>query len=157
MKKFLTFMIVALSSIYAFAAGNGDFFADAQKRAKDENRNVFLIFSGVEWCGPCKMYDEKILKSRDFKSFAKKKLIVIDIDSKRDKTKVVSVDGKELKVVDSAALDKTIKELNKKYPHGGVPFSVLLDNEGNVLETILGYSGTKPKAFVRDLKSKLRK
>ncbi len=159
MKKFLTLAIIALSSVCAFAGGAADFFADAQAKAKKENKNVFLIFSGVEWCGPCQMYDAKLLKSNAFKSFAKKKLVVVDVDTKRDGNRVVSVDGKELKVdsKDKEAFMAAVKNLNEQYPHRGVPYSLLLDEEGKVLETVKGFDRTlKPKDFVKDLKSKLK-
>lgn len=156
MKKFFTSIIIAIFAITSFATTEtSDFFKDAQAKAKKENKMIMLVFSGVQWCPPCQMYDKYILKSSQFKSFAKSKLILIDIDMKRNREITVSVDGKEIKPEKKESFDKTISELNQKYPHRGVPYSVIIDDKGAIVFEQMGFPRKKPNQFVQNIKKKI--
>jgi thiol-disulfide isomerase/thioredoxin len=80
MKKiYFTICILALS----FPCLALDFFqgsySDALKKAKDENKQIFLYFT-AKWCGPCKYMDSYIFIDEALSSYAKENYISIKID-----------------------------------------------------------------------------
>ena len=152
MKKILTFFTIAMLATTSFAT---DFMADALAKAKKENKAVMVIFSGLEWCPPCQMFDARIIKSSQFKNFAKKNLVMLEVDTKRNGQKVVSMDDKKLKK------DKTYKTdvatLESKYSHRGVPYAVLVDANGKTVYEQLGCPRSSAQEFVDMLKTKISK
>ncbi len=123
----------------------------AFNKAKKENKIVFVIFSGLEWCGPCKRYDKNIVQTSAFKNFAKQKFVFVTIDRKRNGKTVVEVDGKK-----TSASKSSLKDVNKKYPHRGVPYSIMLASNGEKLYDVLGGPTISTEEFVETLKSKIK-
>ncbi len=153
MKKIILIFTLALFSLSSLAANVADFMKDAQNKANKENKSVLLVFSGLEWCRPCQLLDSNIFKSKEFEDYAKENLVVVDVDTKMNRMVVVSIDGKEIEVKPSEINDfiKALMALDKKYPHRGVPYTLLLDKNGEIVYSVIGYPGQSPKEFIANL------
>lgn len=93
---------------------------EAKALAAKSGKRIFVDFMAT-WCGPCKMLDADVLQTAKFKELAKKKLVLLRID------------------VD---LQKSIASM---YKIEAMPTQMVLDKNGNVLATTVGYGG--PDAF----------
>lgn len=145
MKKLLALILTFVCTLSLFAA-EPEFMQNAIKKAKAENKTVMVVFSGMEWCGPCKAFSRDVLKKDTFKTFAKKDLILIDIDTKTDGSVSVTVDGSEVK-----STPKESAELSKKYEVEGVPTIILLDGRGVKIGMHVG-SGISAQKFIKFVK-----
>ena len=89
--------------------------------AKAENKPVFLVFSGSDWCLPCIKFEKEILNNLEFEEFAKNELIILKADFPQRKEQ-------------DKALVKQNEALAEEYnPQGYFPHLVLLDNKRVVL------------------------
>jgi thioredoxin-related protein len=80
MKKFLLVMFAALCcAVTSFAADECpkgwtlDINA-ALKKAKAENKKVYLLFTGSDWCGFCIRLKDDVFSKKDFQKIAQKSL-----------------------------------------------------------------------------------
>lgn len=127
-----------------------------QAKAKKEKKKVMILFSGLEWCGPCKKFDKEVMKDRNFKAYAKKNLVVLELDLKRNKNVEIKVDGKKDAKISKLKADKikeVREELSKKFKVKGVPTAVIIDEKATALITHTG-SGISGKEFVEKIKIK---
>ena len=44
----------------------------AKKKAAKENKHILLLFTGSDWCNPCKQLESEILETKIFADYAKK-------------------------------------------------------------------------------------
>jgi thiamine biosynthesis lipoprotein len=93
----------------------------AFQKAKVENKPIFLIFSGSDWCLPCIKFDKEVLSTSEFQEFAQEYLVLLKADfpqrKEQDKT-----------------LIKQNEDLAEAYnPQGYFPHLVLLDKNGLVV------------------------
>jgi len=64
-------------------------FEEAQNIAKEKDKNIVLLFTGSDWCPPCKKLEKKVLSNPEFKKFAEQKFIMVKADfPKRKKNKL---------------------------------------------------------------------
>ena len=144
MKKFVFAMMVCFTALVARAA-EGEWMTDAakaQQQAKTENKLVLLDFTGSDWCGWCIKLNKEVFSKPEFKEYAKKNLVLVEVDFPRKK---------EI----SAAQKATNKALADKYKIQGFPTIIVLNGEGKKVGE-LGYMEGGPKAFVAELE-KLKK
>ena len=160
MKKAILAALFAAFSTALFAAANpADFFADAKAKAEKENKKIMVVFSGLEWCPPCQMFSARILKSSDFKAFAGKNLVFIEVDIKKNGKREVEVDKRKIqpKPAEEKDFKEAVSKLEMEYPHSGVPFAVVLDAKGAAITRQLGCPRESAKDFVKNLKQKIGK
>lgn len=55
-------------------------YTAAQKKAKEENKKMFLLFHGSDWCYWCIKLDEEVLSKKEFLDWAKNNLILVSLD-----------------------------------------------------------------------------
>ena len=110
----------------------------AQAQAKVENKIVFMDFTGSDWCGVCIEFRKEVLDSADFKTYAAKNLVLVELDY-------------PIKKEQSDALKKANAELRDKYNINGFPTLVLLDKNGKEIGRQEGYDGGGAKAFIAKL------
>ena len=60
---------------------------EAQKIANKENKQVFIYFSGSDWCIPCKELKEEVLDSKMFKKKAFSDYVLVNLDFLRSRRK----------------------------------------------------------------------
>src|SRR5690349_5866789 len=102
MKK--TFIAV-VSALALYSASAGEWLTDvptAQAQAKKEGKLVLLDFTGSDWCGWCIKFKSEVLDTKEFKDYADKNLVLVEVDFPRKK---------EL----SAELKKANAALKEKY------------------------------------------
>ncbi|MEG2555231.1 MAG: DUF255 domain-containing protein [Odoribacter sp.] len=98
-------------------------FADALKKAKEENKLVFMDCF-TSWCGPCKMMSKEVFSQQVVGDFFNAHFINLKVDMEK---------GEGM-------------ELSKKYKIKAYPTMLVLDVEGNVVYKILG--GQSVKVFM---------
>jgi Thiol:disulfide interchange protein len=145
MKK-ITLTLLACCVAFVLNAAEGEWTTDLPKalqKAKAENKLVFLDFTGSDWCPPCKALHKNILTSKEFVSYAKTNLVLVEVDFPRSKPQT-----KELKAANAA--------LSKRFNIQGYPTVIVLDAQGKELKREIGFSGGDPKSYIASLE-KLKK
>lgn len=118
-------------------------FEQAKTRAKNENKLLFLNFSGSDWCGPCIMLRKEYLESDEFSFMANEHLILVNADFPRKKK-------------NQFPPEQTAKNeaLAAKYNKDGLfPYSLLLDANGKVLKTWKGSPDVNAADWSREISS----
>ncbi len=110
--------------------------AKAQAQAKKENKLVMLDFTGSDWCGWCKKLNAEVFSKSDFADYAKKNLVLVEVDFPRFK----KLSGDQ---------QKANNALQEKYKIEGYPTIIVLDGEGKQVGQ-LGYMSS-PKPFIDQL------
>jgi len=97
----------------------------AQEEAKASHKLLLLDFTGSDWCGFCIQLDKAILQQPQFKDYASKNLVLMEVDFPRRKAQ-------------SAETQKQNMELARRYQIEGFPTLVVLNGEG---KTVWRYDG----------------
>jgi protein disulfide-isomerase len=113
-------------------------FAKAQAQAKAEHKLILMDFNGSDWCPPCKALKKNVFSSPEFLEYAKKNLVLVDVDFPRQK---------KLSPEQTAANEA----LSKKFDVEGFPTVVILDSTGKELKKDAGYDGQTAKEYLADL------
>ena len=138
-------MIAVVSALALYSASAGAWLTDAPKaqaHAKKENKLVLLDFTGSDWCGWCIKLHNEVFDLKEFKDYADKNLVLVEVDFPRKKQ--LSADQK-----------KANTALQEKYEIRGYPTIIVLNGEGKKVGE-LGYVKGGPKAFIAEL-DKLKK
>ena len=114
----------------------------AQKEAQAKNRLLLMDFTGSDWCGWCIMLDKEVFSKPEFKEYASKNLVLLELDFPRMKKMPPEVTAQN-------------EKLAMKYGIQGFPTVVVFDSNGKPLGA-LGYQAGGPQAFIAQLE-KLRK
>jgi protein disulfide-isomerase len=118
--------------------GWSDNYAASLAQAKEEKKMVLLDFTGSDWCGWCVKLDEEVFSKGPFKSFAKKNLVLVELDYPHDKTQTDEV-------------KKQNSELKSKFAISGYPTLILVDAEGKEAGRWVGFN----KDLLDELKDKV--
>jgi len=137
--------IAVLSTLVLFqvSAAEGEWLTDldkAKEKAKAENKMVLMDFTGSDWCPPCKALHKNVLTSPEFVEFAKKNLVLVEVDFPNKKPQ-------------SDELKKANKALAKKFGVEAYPTIVVLDGNGKELSKKAGYGGEKAKEFIASIEA----
>ncbi len=97
----------------------------AQEEAKSSHKLLLLDFTGSDWCGFCIQLDKAILQQPQFKDYASKNLVLMEVDFPRRKAQ-------------TAETKKQNMELARRYQIEGFPTLVVLNGEG---KTVWRYDG----------------
>lgn len=100
-------------------------YKKAQDEAKASHKLLLLDFTGSDWCGFCIQLDKAILQQPQFKDYASKNLVLMEVDFPRRKAQ-------------SAETQKQNMELARRYQIEGFPTLVVLNGEG---KTVWRYDG----------------
>lgn len=109
----------------------------ALAQARNEGKQVFLFFTGSDWCGWCQRLDQEILSTPEFKAYAAEKLILVKLDFPRS-------------IPQSDPLKTQNSQLAKQHRIRGYPTIIILDNSGKRLGT-LGYMQGGAAGFINKL------
>jgi len=119
---------------------------DGMKLAKKENKAVFILFTGSDWCPPCKKLHHEVLESEEFLKFAKDNLILVFIDFPRKQQNKLE-----------PAQSKYNNALQRKFSIRGFPSVIMLDKNGKELERWVGYRPTALSNTLNKYKAVLEK
>jgi thioredoxin-related protein len=130
------------STIAAAKSGWLTSFDQAQKEAQTKNKLLLMDFTGSDWCGWCIMLDKEVFSKPEFKEYASKNLVLLELDFPRRKQMPPEISAQN-------------ERLMMKYGIQGFPTVVVFDSSGKPLGA-LGYQAGGPQAFIAQLE-KLRK
>lgn len=117
-------------------------YEKGQEEAKANNKLVLIDFTGSDWCGWCKLLDREVFSKPQFKEYASKNLVLVEVDFPK------------MKPVPDATRMENIR-LAQRYQIQGFPTVVVVRADGQVLAQ-LGYMQGGVDAFIAVLE-KLRK
>lgn len=124
-----------LTAVPALANGWGDNYKEALATAAKENKKVLLDFTGSDWCHWCIQLKKETFDQSQFKEFADKNLVLVEVDFPNGKTL-------------SAEVKKQNDALQEQFGVQGFPTIVLLDSQGKLIKQNSGYLPGGPKAFI---------
>ena len=137
-----TIALIGLAILMMSAGWRTD-FDKALTDAKRDHKLVLLKFSGSDWCLPCIRMEKEVFGTDSFSHFASDNLVMVNADFPR---------------LSKNKLDKSVLKQNEvlaeRYDKAGhFPLTLLIDENGKVLKSWVGYTGTKPADFIREIKS----
>lgn len=125
------------SLVHASAAEESSWLTDpaaASAAAKQANRPILADFTGSDWCGWCIRLKKEVFDTPEFKAWATKNVVLLEVDFPRKKAQKPS--------------EKTRNQaLAEKYGIEGYPTIVLMDAAGKELGR-LGYQRGGPEAWI---------
>lgn len=117
-------------------------FEQSLEKAKTENKNVLLFFSGSDWCAPCVKFKKHFVETDQFKTFSAENLIVFNADFPR---------LKKNKLADNITQEN--EKLADKYNNNGLfPMILLLNNKGEIVKKWEHYPSETLEDFITKLK-----
>ncbi len=128
--------VAALTTLTAQASdGWSDNFQESLAKAKAEKKLLLAEFTGSDWCPPCKKQAAEVFGVQEFKDYAAKKLVLVQLDYPRSKE-----------------ISETVKaqnqELKTKFAIRGFPTVIMFDGEGKELARWVGYGGGGPQSLI---------
>jgi thioredoxin-related protein len=135
--------IIAISLLLTLAStvswlGN---FQEATTEAAKSHKLIIINFSGSDWCGPCIRLRKEILESAAFETYAQGNLVLVRADFPRQKKNQLS---KEQVKLNEALADKY-------NPDGKFPYTLIVDEHGNVLKEWDGFPNESPEKFIAQI------
>jgi thioredoxin-related protein len=114
-------------------------YDQAKQEARVSRKLVLLDFTGSDWCGWCKLLDKEIFSQPEFKEYASKNLVLVEIDFPKMKPM-------------PAAMRTANVRLAERYHVRGFPTIVVLNSDGEKVGE-LGYMQGGPEAFIAKLET----
>ena len=145
MKKIFIGLFAALALLPA-GAEELKWMTDVPKaiaKAKEEKKLVLLDFTGSDWCIWCKKLQAEVFSKPEFAEYAKKNLVLVEIDFPRGKKQ-------------SAELKKANEELQTKYKIEGLPTIIVLNGEGKKVGEAEYVEGGA-KAWIAEFEKRVKK
>jgi thioredoxin-related protein len=149
--RFIFFAVAACFALHApagSAAAPGwlDDYQKAQQEAKASNKLLLLNFTGSDWCGWCIKLDKDVFSQPDFKEYASKNLVLVELD--------FPWPGRSRWQGQAAELKKQNQELARQYDVHGFPTLIVLDGNG---QKVWRFEGYLPDEELIEQLEKLRK
>ena len=117
-------------------------YKKAQEQAKTDKKLLLLDFTGSDWCGWCIRLKKEVFSQPEFKDYASKNLVLMEVDFPRGKAQPGSLRDQN-------------EQLAGRFGIQGFPTIIVLDAEGKKVGE-LGYTPGGPSAFIAEIE-KLRK
>lgn len=114
-------VIALVSAEPATPAGFTDDYDAALKRASEQGKLVYIVFSGSDWCGGCMALERQLLSKKEFVEGVKDHWELVFIDSPKDPSRLSELGAKQNGAV------------RRKYGISGFPTVYILDASGNKL------------------------
>ncbi|RYG35079.1 thioredoxin family protein [bacterium] len=142
--KPLVLAAIALAAVPALAAeGWLTSYDAAVKASKKSGKPILVDFTGSNWCGWCKKLDKEVFSTSEFKTWAKKNVVLLSLDFPQG-------------IKQDAGLKKQNEGLAKKYEVQGFPTVLFLDAKGKKLGEY-GYDEGGPKTWTSNAEKKFKK
>ena len=137
MKKFQLLLILLLFPIFMNAQEWQTDIKDAQEIAKNDHKNIVLVFQGSDWCAPCIKLSKQVWETEEFKDYASENYVMLQADFPKKKEH-------RLPENQQAKNEKLAEKYN---PNGYFPFVVVLDENGKVLGQT-GYKNVSANEYI---------
>ncbi len=109
-------------------------YEEAQKEAQSKHKLLLMDFTGSDWCGWCIMLDKEIFSKPEFKDYADKNLVLLELDFPRQKKMPPETTAQN-------------EQLAVRYQISGFPTVLVFDSAGKQVGA-LGYTPGGPQAFI---------
>jgi len=119
-------------------------FAAAKAKAKAEQKDLLVDFTGSDWCGWCIKLDNEVFGKNEFQKEAPKSFVLVKLDYPQDKSKM------------SKELIEQNDKLQGQFSVSGFPTLLLMDADANVFDSI-GYQEGGPGPYNEALTKLLKK
>lgn len=137
-------LAVALLFFCSVRASDSTYIQKAEATAASQHKYILLNFSGSDWCIPCIKMKKTIFATDTFKNYVSGHLVWMNADFPRSKKNLSKADIKQN------------EQLAEKYnKNGSFPFTLLLDEKGNVVKTWDGFPNVSPEDFIKQLDTAL--
>jgi thioredoxin-related protein len=136
--KYLIFFLFLIISSFGYSQNWNANFEDVKVKAEKENKNILLVFSGSDWCGPCMKLDKVVWKSPEFQAEADKSWIIYKADFPKKKANQLSPD----------MIENNNKLAEKYNKNGSFPLVVLLDKKGKVIG-VTGFKNVSAADYIK--------
>ena len=117
-------------------------FEKAKVQAAKEGKSILMEFTGSDWCPPCIQLEKNVLSQEAFKTGAPKNIILLKLDSPRDKSKQTPEENEQYKVL-------------SKQHRPGCPDHFSDGCQGQTLLADRGHSGDPADKYVANLNAQL--
>jgi thioredoxin-related protein len=114
----------------------------AKKRAKDEKKTILVDFTGSDWCGWCIKLKKEVFDQPEFKEYAKKNLVMLELDFPR-RTEL------------AAKLKEQNERMAKEFKVEGFPTILLMNSQGKEVART-GYQEGGPEAYIKHVKKLMK-
>lgn len=141
--SFAAVLLFAASSLMAAHPGWSDNYAESLAKAKKEDKFVLLNFTGSDWCPPCKILEKDYFSNPEFKAFAEKNLVLVEIDFPMGTSQAPD-------------LREQNRKLQEKFRVEGFPTNFILTPSGKPISTF-NFPQTSPKQFVAEIRELVEK
>lgn len=109
-------------------------FEEAKNQSKIENKPILMLFTGSDWCPPCKMLKKDFFYSDAF-ILKSKNYVLLLVDFPRNKELITASQEKENKV------------LNTKYGVRSLPTLIAVNYKGEVIDKIKSYNSGRDTRY----------
>lgn len=117
-------------------------YTEVTANAQESGRPILALFTGSDWCPPCKQLEANVLSKDAFKQWARDNVELLYIDFPQGKPQ-----SEEQKSANRA--------LQARYEISGYPTVVFMTAEGEVISSQSGYGGMPLDAWIADAEQKL--
>ncbi|MBW4360450.1 thioredoxin family protein [Flavobacterium taihuense] len=136
--KYLISILFLLTATFGYSQNWNTNFEDVKVKAEKENKNILLVFSGSDWCGPCIKLDNVVWKSPEFQAEADKSWVIYKADFPKKKANKLS-----------AELTESNNKLAEKYnKNGSFPLVLLLDKKGKIIG-VTGFKNVSAQDYIK--------
>jgi len=137
MKYILCFLFLITTALGHSQNWNTN-FEEVKVKAEKENKNILLVFSGSDWCGPCIKLEKVVWKSPEFQAEANKNWVIYRADFPNKRANQLPPDLAENN-------NKLAEKYNKK---GSFPLVLLLDPKGKVIG-MTGFKNVSAQDYIK--------
>jgi thioredoxin-related protein len=132
-------LLIAFSFVTTIARGSEwqTDYEQALATAKAARKCVLLDFTGSDWCGPCIQMKKVVFSKAAFLNYAKKNLVLVEVDYPRVKTLPEKVTKQNERLLHQYGIDKS-----------GYPTVILLNPDGKMIGHMGGYRGERPADII---------
>lgn len=109
-------------------------FEVAKNKSKTEKKPILMLFTGSDWCPPCKMLKKDFFYSDAFITKSKNYVLLL-VDFPRDKELITVSQEKENKV------------LNAKYGVRSLPTLIAVNYKGEIIDRIKSYNSGRDTRY----------
>ena len=134
-----SFFLSNLTSAQQF----GTNLEQATETAREEQKQVLLVFTGSDWCKPCILLKREVLGAPEFLDYAKENLVLVNLDFPFRKQNQLS---KEVQAYND-------EKASRYNPDGKFPRVILLNHEADVIKEFTYKPGMAPATFVEQLQT----
>jgi thioredoxin-related protein len=137
-------MAILAAAVQAQAAANWlTDYSQAEAQARESRKPILALFTGSDWCPPCKKLHSEVLTTPEFEKYAAANVVLLEVDF-------------PIKKKQSVEQKKANHELEKKYDIEGYPTMVVINESGKAIGTI-EYGLEKPAKFIEKVDKVVRK